>query len=339
MDKKKILIVGSNHIASIELVYLRLLKKSGFSVTLYPAQTIFFQYYFHSFVNKIFYRLGFSCIISKIQADLKLYFYKFQPNIVIIFKGMEITPKTISWLKSQRVSLLNYNPDHPFIFSGRGSGNRNVRNSISYFDCYFTYSEYIVKQLSSLGFKSKVIPFAFNSDGFTYSELTQAEEILKTCFLGNADRVRVNFLNSLADLGLQIDVYGENWNRYKLNNSICVYPAKYGPQFWEILKKYAVQLNLLRPHNFDSHNMRSFDIPGSGGIMLAPITSDHMKYFNVDHEVFLFDSIDKDFDLANYILSLSFEQRLSIRNSARNSALRNNTYSHRINSLIKYLEA
>jgi spore maturation protein CgeB len=338
VDKKKIAIIGSNHIAALELVYMKLLKKKGFSVSLFPAQNIFFDYYFHSLVNKIFYRLGFSNILNKIQKDLKSFINEFDPNIVIVFKGMEIAPKTLIWLKKREITIYNYNPDHPYIFSGRGSGNLNVTNSISLFDCYFSYSEDVVRQLNDISINSKILPFAFDSDGFTYSEITQCDEILKTCFLGNADNFRVKFLNNLAELGLQIDVYGENWNSFKLNKSININPPKYGQDFWKTLQQYAVQLNLLRPHNFNSHNMRSFDIPGSGGIMLAPFTKDHYKFFKEDIDIFLYDSLEMALHKANQILSLSFEERLVIRKNARNSSLRSHSYAHRVNLLIDSFE-
>jgi spore maturation protein CgeB len=338
MDKKKIALIGSSHIASIELIYMKLLKKNGFSVSLFPAQSIFFDYYFHSFINKIIYRLGFSKISKTIRFKLETFILEFKPNIVIVFKGMEINPNTLIWIKSKKISIYNYNPDHPFIFSGRGSGNRNVRNSISLFDCYFSYAYDVVRHLNIIGIKSKIIPFAFDNEGFTYSEISQSDEILKICFLGNADKFRVNFINHLAEMGLQIDVYGENWKRFKLNRCISINPAKYGQEFWNTLQKYAVQLNLLKSHNIDTHNMRSFDIPGSGGIMLAPLTSDHVNLFQESNAIYLFDSIGDAFQKANQILSLSFEERMLIRKNARNFSLEYHTYSHRINLLIEYLE-
>ena len=49
--------------------------------------------------------------------------------------------------------------------------------------------------------------------------------------------------------------------------------------FWKVLRKYRVQLNLMRPHNLDSHNMRSIEVPAVGGIGLFPDTPDHERFF------------------------------------------------------------
>jgi len=41
-------------------------------------------------------------------------------------------------------------------------------------------------------------------------------------------------------------------------------------------------INLLRPQNAASHNMRSFEIPGAGGNQVAPDTADHRRYLGRD---------------------------------------------------------
>jgi spore maturation protein CgeB len=109
-------------------------------------------------------------------------------------------------------------------------------------------------------------------------------------------------------------------------------------EFWKTLQKYAIQLNLLRPHNLDSHNMRSFDVPGVGGIMLAPRTHDHQNYFSESSEVFLFSNVSEAFQQIQYILDLSFSERNKIRQEARLKSMYHHTYKHRTLQLIQYLD-
>lgn len=334
----KIVIVGSDHHAALEHIYKGELTSLGFVVQLFPAQTIFLDFYSSSILNKIIYRLGFSRIVQKIQKKLKVFVLEHNPTIVIVFKGMEITPETLLWIKNKGIKIYNYNPDHPFIFSGRGSGNANVTNSIKLYDYYFSYADDAVKELIKLGVKSQKIPFAFDSNGFEFKELTKENEVIKACFLGNADKFRAQFINKLATLGLEIDVFGENWSEYKLNKGVIISPAKYGPDFWLTLQKYAVQLNLLRPHNYTTHNMRSFDIPGAGGIMLAPHTDDHASFFKDKLEVFLFNDVNDAFQICKQILGITFEERQQLRKAARLKALNEHTYAHRVEELIKCFE-
>jgi spore maturation protein CgeB len=339
MDEKKIILVGSDHQAALEHIFKGELTSLGFSVQLFPAQTIFLNFYGASNLNKVIYRLGLSTIIQKIQEKLKAFIEANIPSIVIVFKGMEITPNTLLWINSRGIKLYNYNPDHPFVFSGRGSGNMNVRKSIKLFDYYFSYADDAVNDLIKRGVKSRKIPFGFDTKGFEFKELTKETEVIKVCFLGNADKFRAQFICELATLGLRIDVFGENWGEYKMNRGVEIYAAKYGTDFWLTLQKYAVQLNLLRPHNYSTHNMRSFDIPGAGGIMLAPYTDDHARFFKDGKEVFLFQDVQDACRICQHILSLTFEERKNIRSLARNKAINEHTYTHRVVELIGCFEA
>ncbi len=338
MDKKKIIIVGSDHKAALERTFQKELINKGFDVELFPSQTLFLESYNQSLFSKISYRAGFSSIIQQIQIKLKVYISQIEPSIVLVFKGMEITPETLKWIKNKGIKIYNYNPDHPFIFSGKGSGNKNVTNSTSLFDFYFSYANDVVENLSKLGINSKKISFGFDASGFNYKELNAENEILKVCFLGNADRQRAQFINELAQHNVEIDIYGENWAKFSMNDTINISSAKYGMEFWEILQKYAVQLNLLRPHNLNTHNMRSFDIPGSGGIMLAPVTDDHLTSYEDRNEVFLYKDINEAVEISNVIVNMTFEQRQQIRFSARSKSIKMHTYSNRVSEIVKYFD-
>lgn len=338
MGQEGILILGSKHPAALELIYSSELTKLGIRNKILGIQNIFLAHYTRSFFNKITYRLGISQIESKIQNIIKSNVSEFNPKTVLVFKGMEIKPVTLQWIKSKGIQVVNYNPDSPFIFSGRGSGNKNVTNSIALFDCYITYDKTINEELENRVIKSAMIPFGFDSSGFNYKDLEEKDEVLKLCFLGNADKFRIDFLEQLAQKGVKIDVYGENWTTRKLHVNISTFGPKYGPEFWSTLQKYAIQLNLLRPHNLDSHNMRSFDVPGAGGIMLAPRTPDHQTYFSEPSEVFLFSDVNEAFHICQHILSLTYEERQKVRSAARTKAIEEHTYTHRVVELIRYFE-
>jgi hypothetical protein len=338
MVKAKIVIIGSTHPAALELVFQKSFIRDNFITSIFPAQTLFLQYYNHSFFNKILFRLRLTDIIGSIQIKMKQFIVEESPSIVIVFKGMELKPETIIWIKERGIIICNYNPDHPFVFSSVGSGNKFVRKSLHLFDFYFSYAVDAVNHLRESKVNSYLIPFGFDSDGFVFTNLKKSDEILKVCFLGNGDKFRAKFLNQLAKLGLEIDVYGENWSRFKMDSLIQVGQAKYGKEFWTTLQVYAVQLNLLRPHNLNTHNMRSFDIPGAGGIMLAPKTMDHQTFFKDGTEIFLFDNVQMAYNRASDILNLTFDERLRIRENVRVKSLKFHTYNQRVKKLIDILE-
>jgi spore maturation protein CgeB len=135
----RILISGAISNYAIERHFLKHFKDIGLIVEVFAAQNIFLDYYSKSLFNKLLFRAGHESIYKKINLDLRKKVEEFGPDVFFVFKGMEIYPSTLQWIKSRGVKLVNYNPDNPFIFSGRGSGNKNVTDSISIFDLHLTY--------------------------------------------------------------------------------------------------------------------------------------------------------------------------------------------------------
>ena len=335
----KILIIGSTHEAAMEHHYVRHLCEMGIQNELFGAQNLFHEYYYASLLNKIKYRLGVSRILDSVNETLIRKADAFKPDVLLVFKGMEVFPKTLQRLKKQRVRLVNYNPDNPFLFSGSGSGNKNVSASISLFDLYISYDRRVVQQLEQRGVHAGIIPFGFEISEQQMRECKQEKEILHICFLGNPDKTRAAFINQLAEAGLPIDVYGSGWDRFKIHESVQQNGPVYGNEFWKTLRKYRVQLNLMRPHNLQSHNMRSIEVPAIGGIGLFPATPDHSDFFTEEKEVFLYRNVEECISKARKILDFSEKDAETIRDNARERSIRSGySYKDRTKTLVEYLE-
>lgn len=328
----KVLIVGSDEIYAIENYYVQHLTDIGISVQLYPAQKFFFRYYQRSVVNKMICRIGLSSILSSINKNLKYIVTEFNPDVLWVFKGMEVFPSTLKWCKQRGIKLVNYNPDNPFIFSGTGSGNKNVTNSITLFDLHFTYNIEILEQLEQRGLNTKFLPFAFENSHEVNQVLKEENEIVKLCFIGNPDKERANFIMEIARRGIEVDLHGNQWDRFVNHPNLRIHEAIYGAQLLRALRKYRIQLNLMRVHNEDSHNMRTFEVPGVGGIMIAPSTKEHRFFFEENREAFFFKDINDAADSIKAILHLSFAEASAIRKAARSRSI-NSGYTYKDRSL------
>lgn len=317
----KLLIAGSDFIWSLENHYAKHLAAAGASVGIMPVQSIFYKYYNKGIAHKIFYKLGLSGIEGLIDKLLRKAIAEQRPDVLWVFKGMEIRPSLLQWAREGGVRLVNYNPDNPFLFSGSGSGNRNIGRSIGLYDLHFTYDRDIRARIESeYGIPCRILPFGFEDNKTLFETCREQEEALKVCFLGNPDAERSRFIGQLAD-ELPIDVYGYGWDKFLSHPNVKRFPAVYGDDFWKTLYRYRVQLNLMRPHNPDSHNMRSFEIPGVGGIGLFPRTPDHRHYFTEQAEVFLFDDPDECKKQASRLLHMSKAEAEKIRLAARAKSL------------------
>ena len=328
----KILLVGSDHKAAMEQYFTKYLTQFGVRNDIFPAQGIFYKYYNASLLNKIFFKLGLSSIYRSISEQLIANVEQEKPDVLFVFKGMEILPSALANIKAQGVKLVNYNPDNPFLFSGSGSGNKNVESGIPLFDLHLTYDRSIKTQLEKRSLKVSVIPFGFDLSEAEVNICAAEPEVNRLCFLGNPDKERAAFLNSLAEQDLPLDVYGRGWSDFNLHKNIHVNGPVYGLDYWKVLRKYRVQLNLMRPHNPDSHNMRSIEVPGVGGIGLFPNTPDHREFFEEGKELFLYANLDDCINKARKLLGMTKAQADAIRSAARERSLRSG-YSYKDRTL------
>jgi len=330
--------VGSDQTWSIERIYIKYLKQLGINTELFAAQNLFYDsYYKHGIISKLLYKAGFSSIHKKINTQFLNIARTFKPEIIWIFKGMEIYPKTLETLRKEGFLLVNYNPDNPFYFSGYGSGNKNITDSIGCYDLHLTYDRGIKEKIiSDYKVPCKILPFGFELSDSLYNEISSQEEILTLCFIGNPDKDRVEFINQLAS-SVEIDVYGHGWDKAVSHPNIHTHDAVYSNDFWKTLRKYRVQLNLMRPHNPASHNMRSFEIPGAGGIGLYPDTIDHREYWSENSGVFLYRNVEDCKNKAMAILALSKENISKLRENARSHSLKSGyAYSSRTEQALRY---
>lgn len=243
-----------------------------------------------------------------------------RPAVVWVFKGMEIYPATLQTLRRAGIFLVNYNADHPFMHFAPGTGNANVIRSFPLYDMHFTYSRRIAAEIQarSPGARVAVLPFAHAVDDAVYAQICDEDEINRACFVGNPDKHRRESVRALVRAGVPVDVYGHDWEEHLAGESLLrLHPASVGADYCRTLRRYRVQLNFLRPHNIDSHNMRTFEVPAVGGIMLAQDTIEHREFFEPSREAFFFGSEAEMISKAKDILSLSPADAAEIRRAAR----------------------
>lgn len=328
----KILIIGSDYRWSIERIYKRELLKLGNDVVHVPVQNWYYEFYYKSPIHKVLVRLGITRLQAKIQKRILAEINGQSFDLIWVFKGMELTPQTLLTLKKKTTRLINFNPDNPFIFSGKGSGNKNITRSIYLYDEHFTYNHEVKAKIESeFKLKCTLLSFGFDNEVISIEELNEVEEIKAVCFVGNPDSYRSKILQEIVDKGLPLHVYGHDWHKHLKHPSLTIHGAVYEKDYYKTLRKYRVQLNIMRVHNLNSHNMRSIEVPGCGGIMLAPRTKDHEAFFEEGKEAFYFNDV-KDLVLqAKKILELEDFDANALRIKASSRVQSDYSYS----SLIK----
>jgi hypothetical protein len=306
----------------LEHHYVRYLADHA-TVFTYPAEEVFNDYYHASPVHKVLYRLGLSRIHRTVGEGLLAAVEQERPDVVWVFKGMRVTPAVLQALRDRGIRLANYNPDHPFLFSSRGSGNRNVTDSIGLYDLHLCYSRAVMERISSsYGIATARLPFAMELPEADYAAIEEVPEIARACFVGNPDETRVEHLLAMAKGGVALDVFGHGWEgRLPRLPHVRIHDAVYGLEYWRTIRAYRVQLNIFRPHNVGNHNMRTFEVPGAGGILLAPDSPEHREFFREGQEIFLYRNKEDMVGVARQLLSMPSEEAAAVRRRARDRSV------------------
>jgi spore maturation protein CgeB len=336
----KVLIVGADKIFSIENFFVRHLTNLGLDVRQFTSQNLFNDYYQEGVSHKILFRLGLSSIYRRINDQFKNEVDAFGPDVIWVFKGMELFPESLRWAKKKKIFLANYNPDNPFVFSGRGSGNANITKSIGLYDLHFTYNLEIKNRLEKdYSLRTVFLPFGFDVNESVYEACAREREICAACFLGNPDSARAEFISNVVETGVDVHVYGNDWEKYLNQSRVTIHPHIVGDDVWKVFRKYRIQLNLMRMHNLQSHNMRTFEVPGIGGIMIAPDTAEHRMFFDEGKEIFLFRNVNECSAKIKSVLSLSPDEANVVRHAARAKSLRSGyRYQDRALEVMKELQ-
>ncbi len=319
----KILLVGSNFDYAIERYYVRYLKALGAKINHYPAPDIVFNYHSANLFNKILFKTKINTGYKPVNRRLLEIAYQYQPDVIWVFKGMEIFPETLDRLRKD-FRLANYNPDHPFLIISSGSGNDNVTQSVGLYHLHFCYNTGLQQEIQKrFNLPTVFLPFAYDRMDLAKMDQHRGEEIKKICFQGNPDAYRAGKIELFTEAGIDVDAYGIGWQHTKLRNNKRVKLFGIAPraEFWKLNQQYRVQLNLFRAYNNGSHNMRTFEIPVAGGIQLAPYSDEQTLFYEPDKEVFFFKDDQEMVAKAKQILSMQTSDARIIRDAAKERSL------------------
>ncbi len=332
---KSILIVGSKAKASIELYYNKYLNEAGMECEIFACA----EHYRFNLINKIRFRLKDTSMYFKVNKALIAYCKAQKPDIVWVFKGIEIYPKTLKALKSLGIYLVNYNPDHPFLRTSLAHGGKNIEKCVPLYDLHFSYRKDLVHTFKEVyGLESVHLPFGYELDDNMYNEISKVETINKLCFIGTADKERTELLLQIADRGYEIDMYNLTYpykSKLESHPKIKLYPVQYDLEFWKKIRAYKVQLNFLRKHNAGAHNQRTFEVPGAGGILLTEYSDEQAEFFEEGKEIFMYKNFENLIEKIDFILQLSPNEINEIRKNAKEVS-NNNGYNYANRSKIVF---
>ena len=268
-----------------------------------------------------------------------------QADLVWVGKGAWAMPWLWRELKRQSPAtiLICYNADDPIVSYSRGANRPWVTASIPWFDLYVTYNRQLEGPLKRAGARRVLrLPFAWDPVVHPMPQVSEAERqqyAWDVVFVGNGDATRESWLDSIlresrAD-GWRTAVYGSWGNcRSRLVRESIRGGALYGVEMANAVRSGKVSLNILRKQNEGSHNMRTFEVPGCGGLMVSQDSPEQQEFFpGGEAAVYFNDAHDAATKVASLLDDESRRRRLLAR--AR-EIVRVHTYTERARALLEH---
>ena len=278
MKAKKVLILGSNEFFTLEKSYERAFKSLGLNVSLIHVYKIK-KSNLEKFIWKFFKFILFYFFRKKIIKNLFKNKKKF--DLIIIFKGLYANETFVTELRNilPNSKIINIFTDNPFDTNYfKDISNTSVLKSISCYDNIFIYSKIILKQLQKrYPFRNfHYLPFGYDNITNKRTKIVMSKKF-DLSFIGTADKHRFEYINYLKEF--KILLAGEGWSEFELPKRVLYIGNVNFQKSLKVISDSLISLNILRPQNDLSHNMKTFEIPSMGGLMLTKRNLDQNNFF------------------------------------------------------------
>lgn len=271
---------------------------------------------------------------------------RFRPTLFLAIKADILPPPLLKEIKETfRIPLVNWWIDDPLLIE-----DSTILSSL--YDVFLTSDPSSVARHRQAGAKHVfVLTFACHPRLHRKISLSKAEQDRygsDVVFVGEVSRERKVYLDAIADFNVKI------WSRKEVssyeNRKVIFHPVKEsdpllhhftGRASWgeEMVKIYNASKIVLNLHSMEGEttNMRTFEITGSGGFLLADRRAHLEKIFRPGVEYDQFEDSKELRDKILYYLSHDAE-RDGIAKKGYERAHQDHTYIHRLKELLTFLE-
>ncbi len=270
-----------------------------------------------------------------------------QPDVVFVFKGLELAPETLANLRKlpNRPLLINWNADNPFDYDTFNTSRQLIKN-IPHFDCYFIWDRDLIKPLQEAGAKAvEYLPFGYDEALHRKIELSDQEKRdlqSQVCFVGNYTQERADLLARVAR-SYKLNIWGVSWNERLPANDPLRDALRGGWTYGEAMSRAFgaanIVLNFIRAQNGDSHNMRTFEAPAAGAFMLSTRTRDQLNWLPEKVGAGYFADPDEMESQVAYYLNHAGEREQIAAEGHRLIMQGGHTYYDRMRRLVDVVEA
>ncbi|TDE04763.1 glycosyltransferase [Flavobacterium sandaracinum] len=215
-----------------------------------------------------------------------------KPDLVFLYRTVEVNAKLISKIKSLGCIIFSYNNDDPFSGIPSKAYWRNYLKTAAICDHNFVYRQKNRIDFEKIGIENVSIlkPYYIKENNFPIV----GDKLMDVVFIGHFENDgRDKYIKALIDAGVNITVFGdEMWKQAPLYEEIkfVLKESKRGAEYNISLNEAKIALVFLSKINSDTYTRRCFEIPATKTLMLSEYTSDLNSMFEADKEAVYFTS-------------------------------------------------
>jgi spore maturation protein CgeB len=197
------------------------------------------------------------------------------PELVLVLNGNFLMPHTLRAVRAMGRRVVIFHADNPF--GPYACVRPEQLPVIPEVDGYLIWSRRLIERARAYGARrTGYLPFGWDPLIFPAGQLADRPDY-DVVFVGNWDRHREDALTPVAQR-FKLAIFGADYwsSRTSAFSPLraCWKGPVIGAQCADIFRRAKVSLNILREQNLpDGTNMRTFEIPGSGGFSLSNRTS------------------------------------------------------------------
>jgi spore maturation protein CgeB len=214
-----------------------------------------------------------------------------RPDLVLAFKAPFMEPETIHQLRRDHGALVtNYYPDNPYCgvpWNPRKTSaqRRDLVDVLSHYDRVWTWEPGLASRLERDRVKASYLPFALDDQVFKPlaargAECPECGQPHSVVFVGQHSDKRGAHVSAIKKHSVAL--WGARWsresrafaNRHQIHSG-----SAFGSRCAQVYGGASISLNIVDDLNMPGHNMRTFEIPGSGGVMVAAYTKEQDDLF------------------------------------------------------------
>jgi glycosyltransferase involved in cell wall biosynthesis len=286
----RVLVIGSTDEGALPVSYARAFERLGMEVVRFDSERALLQA--SRFAgNRILRRAMRSSLWNAVNREAIKVAERIRPALIFAVKCSFLNPETIRHIrKSVGVPFVNHYPDHPYIgirWDPREASalRRDLIEVMRQYSMVFMWEPSLVERLRRDGVEAKYLPFAVDpeisrpldvGEGLHCDRCNLDHDVT---FIATYTRYRCAEVAAIREH--TVAIWGNNWPRQwrTLSGQHRAHAPVWGSACGDIHARAPVSLNVLNAENLGGPNMRTFEVPGSGGVMLARYSKAQDEFF------------------------------------------------------------